>query len=58
MKERGSHGALRILEKWTNGATGSSDIEGKAVMGSGENGAAGRERHRSANREVDMGGST
>ena len=41
MKERGSHGALRIPGTWTNGVTGSSDIEGKAVMGSGENGAAG-----------------
>jgi hypothetical protein len=58
MKERGSHGALRILRTWTNGANGSSDIEGKVAMGSGENGAAGRERHRWANREVDMGGST
>ena len=38
--------------------TGSSDIEGKAVMGSGENGAVGRERHRWANRKVDIGGST
>ncbi len=41
IKERGSHVALRIFGTWTNGANGSSDIEGKAVMGSGENGAAG-----------------
>ena len=37
---------------------GKSDIEGKVALGSGENGAAGRERHRWENREVDMGGST
>jgi hypothetical protein len=41
-----------------NGACGARDIEGKAAMGSGENEPRGRERHRWANRKVDMGGST
>ena len=36
VKERGSDGALRLPGTWTNGANGSSDIEGKAVMGNGE----------------------
>jgi len=38
-----------------NGAFGKSDIEGKAAA---RMEPRGRERHRWANREVDMGGST
>jgi hypothetical protein len=42
-----------------NGAEGISDIEGKVAMVSGEGmEPRGRERHRWANRQVEMGGST
>ena len=42
-----------------NGAKGISDIEGKVARGSGEEmEPRGRERHRCANRQVEMGGST
>jgi hypothetical protein len=41
-----------------NGAAGISDIEGKATRVGARTEPPGRERHRWANREVDMSGST